>query len=73
MEERLNESKREGKSETLVTLVCKKMRLGQSFEKIAEDLVEDVSVIELIYRASEKFAPEYAPESVLEELAAGER
>ncbi len=49
------------------------MRLGQPLEKIAEDLVEDVSVIEPIYRAAEKFAPDYAPESVLEELATGER
>lgn len=63
----------EGETEKLITQVCKKMRLGQPLEKIAEDLVEDVSVIEPIYRAAEKFAPDYAPESVLEELATGER
>ena len=76
LEERLNRSKKEGKAEgkteKLVTQVCKKMRLGQPIEKIAEDLVEDISVIGPIYSAAEKFAPEYAPESVLERLAAGE-
>lgn len=58
----------EGKTETLVTLVCRKMRLAQPLEKIAEDLVEEISVIEAIYRAAEEFAPEYDEKSVLEKL-----
>lgn len=58
----------EGKTETLVTLVCRKMRLAQPLEKIAEDLVEDFSVIGAIYRAAEDFAPEYDEKSVLEKL-----
>lgn len=60
----------EGKIEELVTRVCRKMKLGQSLEKIAEDLVEEVSVIEPIYHAAERCAPEYEPESVLHRLAA---
>lgn len=59
----------EGKAEELVTRVCKKMKLGQPLEKIAEDLVEEVSVIEPIYRAAEQFAPEYDPEIVLQKLS----
>ncbi len=60
--------KLEGKTETLVTQVCKKMRMAQPLEKIAEDLVEEVSVIEPIYRTAEKFAPEYDAGLVFENM-----
>ena len=39
-------------------------------EEIAEDLEEEVSVIEPIYRAAEKFAPEYDPKLVFEQVNA---
>ena len=64
--------KAEGDLRRLVTQVCKKMKLGQSLEKIAEDLVEEVSAIEPIYNMAGKYAPEYDPKSVMEELAAAE-
>lgn len=38
------------------------------FGQIAKDLVEEVSVIELIYHAAEKFAPEYAPDAVFQQI-----
>ena len=57
-----------GKAEKLVTQVCKKMKLGQHLEKIASDLVEEISVIEPIYKEAGKFAPEYDPKSVMESL-----
>ena len=66
-----SEGKIEGKMEELVTRVCRKMKLGQSLERIAQDLVEDVSVIGPIYREAEKCAPEYEPESVLHRLTTG--
>ncbi len=62
------EGKAEGKVEELVTRVCKKMKLGQTVEKIAEDLVEDISVIEPIFRAAESAASAYDPETVLQKL-----
>ena len=65
------EGKAEGKIEKLVTQICKKKKLGQSLEKIAEDLVEEISVIEPIFTAAEKFAPTYEPEAVLQ-IVAGE-
>lgn len=84
--EKLERSKREGETrgkaigeihgktignlQKLVTQVCKKRKLGQTLEKIAEDLVENVSAIEPIYNAAGKYAPEYDPESVLKELDA---
>lgn len=58
-----------GKEEELVARVCKKRKLGQSLEKIAEDLVEDVSVIKPIYSAAEQFAPDFDPDAVLQKLA----
>ena len=60
--------KAKGREEKLITLVCKKMKLGQPLEKIASDLVEEISAIEPIYKAAEKFAPEYDPKSVLKSL-----
>lgn len=62
------EGRAEGKTEKLVAQVCKKRKLGQSLEKIAEDLVEEISVIEPIYTAAEKFAPAYEPEAVIQSL-----
>ncbi len=53
----------------LVAQVCKKMKLGQPLEKIAEDLVEKVSVIEPIYKTAGKYGPEYDPKLVMKELA----
>lgn len=44
------------------------MKMNQSLEKIAEDLVEEVSVIEPLYRAAEKFAPDYDPDKVFEQI-----
>lgn len=76
LREKLRRSEREGEKkgritgnfERLVTQVCKKMQKNQSMVKIAEDLVEEVSVIAPIYHAAEKFAPEYDPELVLEQI-----
>ena len=62
--------KAEGNLQRLVTQICKKMKLGQSLEKIAEDLVEEVSVIEPIYNMAGKYEPEYDTELVMKELAA---
>ena len=78
IKEGIKEGKREGIKEgikegilrRLVTQVCKKRGLGQTLERIAEDLVEEISAIEPIYDTAGKYAPEYDPEAVLRELAA---
>ena len=54
----------------LTVQVCRKMKKNQSLEKIAEDLVEEMSVIEPIYHAAKKFVPEYDPEQVFEQINA---
>lgn len=70
--EKINRSQKNGEKkgnlQKLVTQVCKKRKLGQSLEKIAEDLVEEVSVIEPIYKAAENFAPEYDEKLVFEQI-----
>lgn len=57
-----------GNLQRLVTQICKKIKLSQPLDKIAEDLVEEFSVIEPIYNAAKQFSPDYDPEAVLEEL-----
>ena len=47
--------------------------MGQSLEKIAEDLVEELSVIEPIYNIAKQFAPEYDPDQVFEQVNAVSR
>ena len=71
--EKLARSEAKGKTEELISRVCKKMKLGQSLEKIAEDLVEEISVIKPIYDTAEQSAPEYDPEIILKKLAEKER
>ena len=66
--EKLARSEAKGKTEELISRVCKKMKLGQSLEKIAEDLVEEVSVIEPIYQAAEKLAAEYDSETIMQKM-----
>ena len=74
MMEELNRIRAEGRAEgeaagrmaEKVFQVCKKMKRNQSLEKIAEDMVEQVSAIEPIYNIAREFAPEYDPDLVLE-------
>lgn len=84
LQEKLSRSRKEGKKEgreegrkegdlqRLVTLVCKKMKKNKTLEEIAGDLEEEIKTIEPICRAAEKFAPEYDPDLVFEELRKSE-
>ena len=55
-----------GKMNSLIELICKKLRKGKKLEEIAEDLEDNVTAIQEIYEVAEKFAPEYNTEMVLE-------
>lgn len=80
LQEKLNRSRKEGRIEgriegetvgelrRLVIQICKKMKKNKTLAEIAEDLEEEVKVIEPFYRAAEKFAPEYDPKLVFEEM-----
>lgn len=72
LQEKLNRSRKEGETvgelRRLVIQICKKMKKNKTLAEIAEDLEEEVKVIEPFYRAAEKFAPEYDPKLVFEEM-----
>ena len=50
MEESKSEGRMEGNEEKLVAIVQKKLERGDSVEKIADDLVEDLSVVQQIVK-----------------------
>lgn len=63
------EGKIEGVLEKLVSQVCKKLKKNKTLEIIAEELEEEVSVIEPIYITAQKYAPEYDPKLTLKEIS----
>lgn len=67
--EELAYAREDGGLMKLVSQVCKKMKIDQPLEKIAEDLVEEVSVIEPIYHAAKSFAPDYDVEAVFKQIS----
>ena len=72
-EDSREEGRAEGRIENLITLICKKLRKNKEIEEIADDLEEDVEVIEPICRMAEQFAPEYDYQQVLEQFLSVQR
>ena len=60
-----NQGKAEGRKELLTECICKKLRKGKDLNMIAEELEEEVSVIESIYETAKNFAPDYDVEAIL--------
>ena len=58
----------EGEMKLMVSLICKKLSKGKSFNQIADELEEDVSKIKEIYDVAKDFAPEYDVKKILEKL-----
>ena len=58
------EGKAEGETSKLIFQVIRKFQKGKSMEETAEDLEEDISVIEPIYNAVKESAPEYDVEKI---------
>lgn len=69
-EEGRTEGRTEGETSKLILLVIRKFQKGKSMEEVAEDLEEDISVIEPIYDAVKKSAPEYNVEEIYRKLNA---
>ena len=59
------EGREEGEENRLIRQVCRKLRKGQDYVEIAEDLVEDEAHIKAICDAAEKYAPDYNEELVI--------
>ena len=74
--EELNRNKKEGFAngekagdlQRLISQVCKKMKREKPLDKIAEELEEELSVIEPIYNTAKEFAPEYDIQSIFERM-----
>ena len=62
----------EGSTKKLIELICKKLSKGKTPKTIAEELEEDLSVIEAICRAAEPFATDYDVEAIYETMKARE-
>ena len=52
----------------MVSQICKKMKKNKTVEEIAEELEEEVSVVEKICHVAEKFAPEYDIREIAKEI-----
>ena len=50
---------REGSDQKLISLICRKLKKGKTPECIAEELEEELEIVEKICKVAEKFAPEY--------------
>ena len=52
----------------LINQICRKITKGKSIEMIADELEEDISVIEPIYKIAEQFSPDFDIEQIYEKL-----
>ncbi|WP_455951026.1 hypothetical protein [Eubacterium sp.] len=57
-----------GEKRHLVSLVCKKMTKSKSIEQIADELEEDIPLIQKIYDIATEFSPEYDVDKIMEKL-----
>ena len=67
-EEGREEGRVEGRILNLITLICRKLSKNKLPETIAEELEEDLSLIEKICEVAKQFAPEYNAEEIYEKL-----
>lgn len=64
------DGKNEGEILKLIQLICKKMRKQKPISEIAEDLEEEIQIIQPIYEIAQNFAPDYDYERVYKEYCA---
>ena len=64
-DDHMERGRKEGRQKYLIECICKKLRKGKTIGLIAEDLEEEVSVIEKIYEIAKNFAPEYNVDEIL--------
>ena len=58
------EGREEGQLKMLITQSCRKLRKGKNASQIAEELEEDLPVIQDIVFAAADFAPDYDPDAI---------
>lgn len=67
-EEAKEEGRIQGKAEKLTELICKKLRKQKNPETIAEELEEELPLVQDICRKAAAFAPDYDVRKVLQAL-----
>lgn len=67
-EEGLAKGEARGKTEKLISLVCRKLKKRKTAEVIAEELEEETALVEAICEAAKSFAPEYDVKKIYEAL-----
>ena len=58
----------EGEKVQLIKQICKKLKKGKTLDMIAEELEEDLTVIEKICTEAQKYAPDFDCEQLYAEL-----
>ena len=62
------EAAEEAKTNSLVTLICKKLKKNMTIAQIADAVEEDESRVQLIVDVARKYAPEYDVDKIVQEL-----
>ncbi len=68
LEMMMRDSRKEGRTEGIIELVCRKLAKGKTPEAIADDLEEDLVKIQRICDAAAKYAPDFNIEKILQEF-----
>ena len=62
------EGREEGRTEKLLTQICKKLAKNKSLQQIADELEEDEDTIRPLYEAAKAAAPEYDVDKIYDSL-----
>ena len=57
-----------GENKKLISQVCRKLKKGKTPAQIADDLEEEISLIQKIRESAESFAPEYDVEKIYDAM-----
>ena len=68
MREAKEEGRGEGQDLKLISQICRKLKKGKTPDVIAEELEEELEIVEKICKAAEGFAPEYDSAKIYEAL-----
>lgn len=72
MEKGIEKGIERGSNIKLITQICIKLQKGKTLEQIADDLEEELSIVESIYEIAKKSAPSYDIEEIYRILTADE-
>ncbi|MGN0367546.1 MAG: hypothetical protein ACI4EK_02095, partial [Wujia sp.] len=68
LKEGLKKGLQDGRLSTLISQTCRKLSRGKDTHTIADELEEDVDLIDKICQIAEAFAPDYDETAILQEL-----